>query len=73
MDQNRRLIFYDKDGNSTEISVPDQELYSGEIEDMHSAILEGKTQYVSLEETRNHVKTVLALYQSANTKQVVYL
>jgi predicted dehydrogenase len=73
MDHDRHLFIYDYDGNASEIPVPDQELYIGEVEDMHSAILDGKTQYVSLQETRYHVHTVLALYQSANTNQVVYL
>jgi predicted dehydrogenase len=73
MHQDRHLFLYDKEGNRSEIPVPKQELYSGEVEDMHSAILDGKPQYISLSETRNHIHTVLALYQSAKTNQIVFL
>ena len=66
-------MFYPKDGEPEEIEVPEKELYLGEVEDLHAAVLDGTPQYLSLEETRNHVKTVLALYESAQTGQVVSL
>lgn len=65
MDRQRRLIFHPPEGHPQEVRVPRQELYAGEVEDMHAVILDGKPQYLSLEETRNHVRTVLALYESA--------
>jgi hypothetical protein len=40
---------------------------------MHTAILDGEPPYISLAETRNHVRTVLALYQSAKLNEVVHL
>ena len=40
---------------------------------MHAAILDGAPIYLTLAETRNHVKTVLALYESAQTGQFVRL
>jgi predicted dehydrogenase len=43
----------------------------GEVEDMHEAILHGQPNYLTLAETRNHVKTVLALYESARTGRMV--
>lgn len=55
------------------LSVPQTELYLGEVEDMHAAILDGQPTYVTLEETRNHVRTVLALYQSAQAGAPVAL
>lgn len=67
------MIFYNKKGKGKTISVPQQYLYLGEIEDMHAAILDGVPNYISLEETRNHIRTVLALYESAQTGQVVRL
>ena len=73
MEEEGRLIYYDSDGEPNEIQVPTQELYIGEVEDMQAAILDGSPPYLSLEETRNHVRTVLALYQSAESKQIVYL
>ncbi len=71
MDENRRLIFFPEDGEPEEIPVPEKELYLCEVEDMHSAILDGKPSYLRLEETRNHVKTVLALYESAQKGKVI--
>lgn len=74
MDDGRKhLYFFDKEGKPLSIYVPRQELFVGEIRDMHAAILEGKPNYLSLEETRNHVRTVLALYESARTQQEVTL
>lgn len=69
----RRLTFFDSDGNAEEIPVPEEYLYLGEVEDMHSAILDGKPTYLTLAETRNHVKTVLALYESAKSGKTVHL
>ena len=45
----------------------------GEVEDMHAAILDGEPNYLRLEETRNHIKTVLALLESAKTGKVIEL
>ncbi|GJM41951.1 MAG: oxidoreductase [Ardenticatenaceae bacterium] len=72
-DGDRQLLFYPKNGEAEEISVPEKELYLGEVEDMHAAILDGRSPYLTLEETRNHVKTILALYQSAQANQIVTL
>ncbi|HZV71234.1 MAG TPA: Gfo/Idh/MocA family oxidoreductase [Saprospiraceae bacterium] len=43
------------------LDVPREYLYSGEVENMHDIILEGKTQNVSLDVSRNVLKTVLQL------------
>ncbi|MCC6603022.1 MAG: Gfo/Idh/MocA family oxidoreductase [Anaerolineae bacterium] len=72
-DGDRKLMFYPKAGEPEEIEVPEVELYLGEVEDLHTAVLDNKPQYLTLEETRNHVKTVLALYESARTGQDVPL
>jgi predicted dehydrogenase len=69
----RRLTFVDEDNNAQELPVEEQELYAGEVEDMHDAILDGRPPYLGLDETRNHVKTVLALYESARRGERVYL
>lgn len=68
-----RLTFVDENDNAHDLTVDSQELYLGEVDDMHAAILDGKPTYLSLEETRNHVKTVLALYESARRREPVYL
>lgn len=59
------LLFHPTKGDAELVSVPQKELYLGEIEDMHDAILDGELNYVTLEESRKHVHTVLALYESA--------
>ncbi len=69
----RRLLFEPASGDAREIVVPEKELYLGEVEDMHAAILDGRPSYLTLAESRNHVKTVLALYEAARTGQRVYL
>jgi D-xylose 1-dehydrogenase (NADP+, D-xylono-1,5-lactone-forming) len=68
-----KMTFYPAEGKSQRIAVPKVELYSGEIEDMHAAILDGKAPYITLEESRNHVRTALALYRSAGQHQVIQL
>jgi predicted dehydrogenase len=68
-----QATFTPEEGDPKVLTVPEKELYLGEIEDMHTAILDGLPNYLTLEETRNHVRTVLALYESARTGQVVKL
>lgn len=61
----QHLYFTSNDGERQRVNVPAKELYLGEIQDMHGAILDGKINYITLEESRNHVRTALALYDSA--------
>lgn len=72
-DGQRQMLFYPAQGEPQEIPVPEKELYLGEVEDMHAAILDNAPTYLTLMETRNHVETVLALYESARTGQVVHM
>lgn len=67
------LTFFPAQGEPVELPVEDAYLYCGEVEDMHDAILDGKPPYLSLAETRDHVRTILALYQSARSGQTVTL
>ncbi len=69
--EGHQMTFYPKDGEPQEIPVPEKDLYLGEVEDMHAAILDGEPNYLSLDETRDHVKTVLALYESAEKGEVI--
>lgn len=73
LEANRPPIFYPVSGEVQKLSIPPKELYAGEVEDMQAAILDGVPPYLSLEETRNHVRTTLALYQSAGTGQPIKL
>jgi predicted dehydrogenase len=54
-------------------TVPGQELYIGEVEDMTDAILSGKQPRISLEDSRNNVAVILALLQSAQEGRSVSL
>ena len=53
-------------------SIPDplklpKDLYLGEIEDIEDACLDGAAPLITLEETRDHIRTVLALLESARS------
>lgn len=63
------LIFHPAQGEPESLPVDAPYLYSGEVEDMHDAILDGKPPYLTLAESRDHVRTLLALYQSARSGQ----
>jgi len=67
------LMFFPKDGEPEIVPVSEEYLYLGEIEDMNLAILTGKNNYLTLEESRGHVNTVLALYESARTGKRILL
>jgi predicted dehydrogenase len=67
------LLFYADEGEPEEIPVPQEALYLGEVDDMHAAILDGATPYLSLEETRNHIRTIVALYESAENHRPIRL
>ncbi len=73
LQEGRMMTFYPKRGQPVEVPVPEMELYLGEVEDMHAAILDGKPNYLALDETRNHIKTVLALYESAKTQAAIHI
>lgn len=70
-DGRRQLLFHHPDDTIEEIPVPEKALYLGEVEDMHAAILDGTANYLTLAESRNHVRTALALYESARSGQVI--
>jgi len=48
-------------------------LYEGEVEDMHDAILQGTPNRVTLLESRQHIATLCALYDSAKSAKPVVL
>ena len=61
-----------KDSDKREtVTVPGQELYIGEVEDMADAILNGKSPLVSLKDSRANVGAILALLRSAREGKVV--
>jgi predicted dehydrogenase len=54
-----------RDGMATTIDVQGAALYSGEVEDLEYAALDGRAPVVSLADTRGNVAVLAALYQSA--------
>jgi len=68
-----QLLYTNKKGKTKKIKVLKKSLYLGEVEDLQAAILDGTAPYISLEETRNHVRTALAFYDSARTGKIVKL
>ncbi len=64
-------ILLKQDGEETVLRVPDSDLYSGEIEDMADAVLEGKPPRISLADSRGNVAAITALYESARAGKLV--
>jgi len=73
MDKRFKMVFHPKHGDSTEVEVRDKDPFLGEVEDMNAAVLDGAPNYVALQESRDHIRTVQALYQSAQDQRVVHL
>jgi xylose dehydrogenase (NAD/NADP) len=73
IDRNAQILFSDQDGKTHKIRTPKKSLYLGEVEDIQNAILNRTDPLISLEESKNHVRTALALYKSAQTGKVVNL
>jgi xylose dehydrogenase (NAD/NADP) len=67
-------FLFDKGENGPErVEYPPKELYLGEVEDMESAVLDGKAAEVSLIQSRDHIRTVEALLLSAESGKPVDL
>jgi xylose dehydrogenase (NAD/NADP) len=67
------IIRLSHDGEVTEITVPGEELYSGEVEDMADAILYGRKPRISLEDSRGNVATIQGFLESASVGKPVQL
>lgn len=66
-----QVRFYDAEARETTLSAKQENLYLGEVRDMEAAVLDGKAPLISLEQTASHVRTALALLESARSNQVV--
>lgn len=60
-----RPVLYTANGRGRRLSVPRADQYLLEVEDLHTAILEGKPCRISLAESRQHIHTVQQLLQAA--------
>jgi xylose dehydrogenase (NAD/NADP) len=58
-------ILLTRNGETETITIPDQMLYLGEVEDMADAILLGKAPRISLADSRGNVAAIVALLRSA--------
>ncbi len=68
-----QVVFFPADGDLEVVPVPDVDLYVPEVDDLNDAILDGTPTYLTPAETRDHVRTILALYEAARTQHVVRL
>lgn len=71
--QTDEIILLNRDGEKTEIRIPGQYLYAGEVEDMADAVLSGRPPRVSLAFSRGNIAAISALLESASTGQPVTL
>lgn len=62
-----------KDERVEKIRFPESLLYLGEVEDMEAAVLDGKSQRISLDQTKAHIAALCALIQSAEQGKAVRL
>jgi predicted dehydrogenase len=70
---NAGIVLKREDKPEEVIHPAERPLYEGEVEDMHDAILHGVPNLVTLNESRMHVATIQALYESARRGQPVYM
>lgn len=70
-DKEREILFTPVNGKTEKLKVKSPELYLGEIENMNAAILDGSPTLITLEESRNHVRTACALYDAAKKRETV--
>jgi predicted dehydrogenase len=64
-------IILNRGENKERIFVKGEELYLGEVDNMADCIFNGKTQRVTIEDSRQNTRVVLALLESARTSQPV--
>jgi predicted dehydrogenase len=67
------FLLFNEAGTPQKIKFPKKELYLAEVEALEAAILDGKSPPLTLQDTRNHILTVQALFQSAKTASPVHL
>jgi xylose dehydrogenase (NAD/NADP) len=67
------FLFLTRGEKTEKITVKAHGLYNGEVEDMADAILLGKSPRITLADTRNNVKAIQALYESAKSGRSIML
>jgi len=72
-EQDTRIIFTNKDDQEETIVIPATNPYLCEVEAMEACVLDGADPVVPLSLSRNFLRSILAIYESAQTGQVVKL
>ena len=71
--EDSQIVWYKENGSVENIPCPQKELYLGEVEDMENAVIDGLPPLITLAQSRDHVRTALALYQSARENRTIAL
>lgn len=69
LDGEPEFIFADLDGHESRIEIPFYNAYRAEVEAMEACLLDGAEPVVPLSLSRHFLRSVLALYQSADAEQ----
>lgn len=69
----RAKYLLERDGVTKIIRIKGAQLYHGEVEDIESAILDGRPTRISLEDSRANIVTIEALYKSARLSKTISL
>lgn len=67
------LLYTPSEGDPQSIRSARIDPYLAQVENMNAAILDGQPTLISLHESRDHIRTALALHQAASTGQIVAL
>jgi predicted dehydrogenase len=73
MERHRKISLTDAAGKEHWVKIPRFDLYTGEVDDLNQAIIEDRDPILTLEETRNHLRTILAFYTAARENRLVSL
>jgi D-xylose 1-dehydrogenase (NADP+, D-xylono-1,5-lactone-forming) len=67
------IQIFDEYGKLSKYESTESDLYKYEVENLHSAILDGKAPRISLQDSWNHIHTIRSLLESAKTNSVIEL
>lgn len=67
------IQLFDEYSEMSKYKTTETDLYRFEVENLHSVILDGAIQRVSLQESRNHILTIRGFLESAQSNRVIHL
>jgi predicted dehydrogenase len=73
LDSRQEIVHITEDGKHQQIKTPTKSLYLGEVENFQSTVLDGQPPVISLEDSRDHIRTVQSLYQAAGEGRMIQL